>query len=89
MFKLDLKNNTLTTFRTLVQKGLMQKVNIFSTGNDHLHAFYAPTKIVQIGWGHHDNFCVWKKSAITFGEGCRSMCRLLVYREMDLYEITS
>ena len=29
-----------------------------------------PPKFVQIGWGHHVNFCVWKKSAITFGEGC-------------------
>ena len=27
-----------------VQNGLMQKVNIFYTGNDHLHAFYAPIK---------------------------------------------
>ena len=25
---------------------------------DHLHALYAPTEIVQIGWGHRDNFCV-------------------------------
>ena len=29
-----------------------------------------PPKFVQIEWGHHVNFCVWKKSAITFGEGC-------------------
>ena len=29
-------------------------------------------KIVQIGKGHHVNFCIWKKSAITFGEGCTS-----------------
>ena len=35
-------------------------------GNDHLHALYAPTKIAQIGWGHGDNFCVWKKMAIIF-----------------------
>ena len=32
--------------------------------------FMHPPKVVQIGWGHHVNFCVWKKSAITFGEGC-------------------
>ena len=44
MFKLDLKNITLTAFRTPVQNGLMQKVNIFCTENKHLHTFYAPTK---------------------------------------------
>ena len=37
-------------------------------------------KIVQIGWGHHVGFCVWKKSAIIFGEGCMKIssakCRL-------------
>ena len=33
--------------------------------------------IVQIGWGHHGNFCVWKKSAITFGEGCRPVSILI------------
>ena len=45
MFKLDLKKITLTAFRTPVQNGLMQKVNIFCTENEHLHALYAPTKI--------------------------------------------
>ena len=44
MFKLDLKKLTLTAFRTPVQNGLMQKVNIFCTENEHLHAFNAPTK---------------------------------------------
>ena len=44
MFKLDLKKVTLTAIRTPVQNGLMQKVNIFCTENEHLHAFYAPTK---------------------------------------------
>ena len=44
MFKLDLKKMTLTTFKTTVQNGLMQKVKIFCTENKHLHAFYAPTK---------------------------------------------
>ena len=44
MFKLDLKTMTFTAFRTPVQNGLMQKVNIFCTENEHLHAFYAPTK---------------------------------------------
>ena len=44
MFKLDLKKMTFTAFRTLVQNGLMQKVNIFCTENEHLRAFYAPTK---------------------------------------------
>ena len=42
MFKLDLKKVTLTAIRTPVQNGLMQK--IFCTQNEHLHAFYAPTK---------------------------------------------
>ena len=44
MFKLDLKKITLTAFTTPVQNWLMQKVNIFCTENEHLHAFYAPTK---------------------------------------------
>ena len=40
MFKLDLKkkNPTLTAFRTHVQNGLIQKVNIFCTENEHLGA---------------------------------------------------
>ena len=45
MFKLDLKKITLTALRTPVQNGLIQKVNIFCTENEHLHAFYVPTKI--------------------------------------------
>ena len=49
MFKLDLKKMTLTAFRTPVQNGLKQKVNIFCTENEHLHAFYAPTKN-RINW---------------------------------------
>ena len=44
MFKLDSKNITLTAFKTPMQNGLMQKVNIFCTENEHLHALYAPTK---------------------------------------------
>ena len=44
MSKLDLKKITLTAFRTPVQNRLMQKVNIFCTENEHLHAFYAPVK---------------------------------------------
>ena len=44
MFKLDLKKLTLTTIRPPVQNGLMQKVYIFCTANEHLHALYAPTK---------------------------------------------
>ena len=31
-----------------------------------------PPKLVPTGWGHHVNFCVWKNSTITFGEGCIS-----------------
>ena len=49
MFKLDLKKVTVTAFKTPVQNGLMQKVNIFSSENEHLHAFYAPTKNRTIG----------------------------------------
>ena len=33
----------LITSQWPTQNGIMQKVNIFCTGNDHLHAFYAPT----------------------------------------------
>ena len=44
MFKLDLKTFTFTAFRTPAQNGLMQKVNIFCTENEHLYAFYASTK---------------------------------------------
>ena len=44
IFKLDLKKVTLTAFRTPVQDGLVQKVNIFCTQNEQLHAFYAPIK---------------------------------------------
>ena len=44
MFKLDLTKMTLIAFRTPVRNGLIQKVNIFRTENEHLHAFYAPTK---------------------------------------------
>ena len=44
MFKLDLETMTFTAFRTPVQNGLMKKVNIFCTENEHLHAFDAPTK---------------------------------------------
>ena len=70
MFKLDLKTMTFTAFRTPVQNGLMQKVNIFAQKMNTCMHFMHPTKIVQIGYGHRVNFCVWKKSAITFGEGC-------------------
>ena len=28
-------------------------------------------KIMKIGGEHHVDFCVWEKSAITFGEGCK------------------
>ena len=35
--------------------------------------------MVQIWWGHHDNFCVWKKLAITFGEGCISINNTFSY----------
>ena len=49
MFKLDLKTMTFTAFRTPVQNALMKKVNIFCTENEHLYAFYAPTKN-RINW---------------------------------------
>ena len=41
--------------------------------------FMHPPKIIQSWWGRHDNFCVWKKSAITFGEGCTLMLDIHVY----------
>ena len=41
--------------------------------------FMHPPKIIQIWWGRHDNFCVWTKSAITFGEGCTLMLDIHVY----------
>ena len=70
MFKLVLKKYLLAAYRTLGLNGLIQKVSIFCVENEHFHAFYAPTRIIQIGWGHHVNFCVREKPAITFGEGC-------------------
>ena len=60
----------LAAYRTLGLNGLIQKVSIFCAENEHFHAFYAPTRIIQIAWGHHVNFCVREKTAITFGEGC-------------------
>ena len=45
MFKLDLKKKTrLPHLEKPLQNGLMQKVNIFCTENEHLYEFYAPTK---------------------------------------------
>ena len=38
------KKNNPTAFRSPMQNELMQTVNIFCTGNDHLHAFYTATK---------------------------------------------
>ena len=71
VFKLDLKTMTFTAFRTPAQNGLMQKVNIFCLENEHLHAFYAPTKkSYKLDKGIMLNFVSEKKSAITFGEGC-------------------
>ena len=58
--------STPTTFRPPLHNGFMQKVNIFCTLNDHLYAFYASPKTVQIGWGHHVKFCVWKKNGHYF-----------------------
>ena len=72
MFKLDLKKITLTAFRTPVQNGLMQKINIFYPEKEYLHAFYVPTKkSYKLDEGIKLIF-VLKKSAITFGEGCMS-----------------
>ena len=47
MFIPDLKKMTLTAFRTPVQNGLMQKVNIFCIENEHILCTHQ--KIVQIG----------------------------------------
>ena len=79
MFKLDLKkNNTFTAFRIPVQNGLMQKVIIFCTENKHLHAVCALTKIVQIGWGHHVNFCAWKNRPLLLAKGVRHVGSLSI-----------
>ena len=70
VFKLDLKKIILTAFRSPVQNGFMQKVNIFCTENQHLNAFYAPNKN-RTNWMRASCwFLFLKKSAITFGEGC-------------------
>ena len=45
MFKLDLENITLAAFRTPVQNGLMQNVNIFCTENERLYAFLCTHQI--------------------------------------------
>ena len=60
-------------------KRLIQRINIFCTGNGHVHAFDTPTKIAQIGWGHHIHFRVWIKSAISFVEGCTYMCVFFIF----------
>ena len=54
--------------------------------NTCMHFMYPP-KIVQIGWGHHVDFCFWKKSAITFGEGCINATdpRILSHRDIVWY----
>ena len=41
----------------------------FFTENDHVHAFYAPTKNIQIGWWHHVIFCVWKNRSLFLANG--------------------
>ena len=52
--------------------------------NSYMH-FMHPPKIVQIGWGHHVNFCVWKKSAITFGEGCTEHKYMTIENRISIY----
>ena len=66
MFKLDLKKITLTAFIPTVQNRLMQEVNILCTENDHLYAFYEPTKIVQMDEGFVLIFVSGKKIAHYF-----------------------
>ena len=61
MFKLDLKEITLTTFRTPVQNGLMQRSLYFAQKMNIWMHFMHPPHIVQIGWGYHVEFCFWKK----------------------------
>ena len=57
----------------------MPKGNIFCTGKDQLHAFYAPTKINKFAEGVMIILMSGKKSAITFGEGCTLMLDAHVY----------
>ena len=49
--------------------------------------FMHPPKNMQIWWGRHNNFCVWKKSAITFGEGCTLMLDVHVYSEFMAWNL--
>ena len=57
-----------------VQKGLMQKLNILCTENEHLHAFYAPTKN-RTNWLRASRyFLCLKKIGHYFFEGCIDEC---------------
>ena len=49
--------------------------------------FIHPPKIVTIGWGHHDNFCVWKKTSITFVEVVKTVSGLKYNSFQSFYAI--
>ena len=53
-----------------MQGGLIQTINISCIGNNHLHAFYAPTKNRANLTRASTEFLCLEKTAITFGEGC-------------------
>ena len=54
-----------------MQNGLMQQVNIFCAENDHLHAFYVPTKN-RTNWMRAS--CQLLCQVHSFGEGCMGLC---------------
>ena len=51
----------LIAFRTPVQNGLMQKSTYFAQKMITCMHFMHPPKVVHLGWGHHVDFCFWKK----------------------------
>ena len=77
MFKLDLKKMTLTAFRTPVQNGLMQQVNIFCTKNEQLHTFYAPTKN-RTNWIRASIFVSEKNQPLLLAKGVEYRLGFLV-----------
>ena len=63
MFEIDYWKFTLTACRHPVQNGLMQTVNIVSTGNEHLHApAIIRSNRMRASW----RFCVWKQNRPLF-----------------------
>ena len=55
-----------------MHNGLIQKVNTFSQDMALAYISYIHKKLCKLDEGIMLIFCVWKKSAITFIEGCTS-----------------